>query len=117
MSLTKETLPPLLNLVHPRPAEYRRLLEAMHDTIIEKKRLRQGDLTIIPYQNWLERLESFDKQEHWSNNEKLKDVVRVHLLTLCFYVTHLLTTLHFSLHSSSATFCRCLLVQMVATMT
>ncbi|EIW83469.1 acetyl-CoA synthetase-like protein [Coniophora puteana RWD-64-598 SS2] len=70
-------IPPVLNLVHPHPAAFLELVEAMRDAVAAKKRLlsKDDDLPLVSYDEWLSRLEDLEKgQVHWAGGKKLSEV-------------------------------------------
>jgi hypothetical protein len=62
-----------VNLVHPRPVAWKALMRPIADAIFEHK-LTSVPLPLVPFSEWLEKLESCAKD---ASEETMKRIVRV----------------------------------------
>ncbi|KAJ7117635.1 hypothetical protein C8R44DRAFT_832337 [Mycena epipterygia] len=57
IALTREALPPVLNVVHPRPIAWSSMISILRDALIEAKSVAPDALQLLPFQHWLKLLE------------------------------------------------------------
>ena len=66
-------LPPVLNLVHPRPIDWDRVIRLIGDSLISQKRL-DSPLSFVSFQTWFSTLEAHAKSANQENDNELRIV-------------------------------------------
>ena len=66
-------LPPVLNLVHPRPTKWNKVIKLIGDALVSQKRLSEP-LDLISIREWFYILESHAKAANQENKNELKIV-------------------------------------------
>ena len=65
-----ELLPPVLNVVHPRPTDWNTVIKLIGDALVSKKKL-DSPIAYVPFQHWFSVLEAHANQ---GNENDLKIV-------------------------------------------
>ena len=66
-------LPPVLNVVHPRPTEWNTVIKLIGDALVLQKRLF-SPLALISFQDWFYILEAHAKAANQENKNELRIV-------------------------------------------
>ena len=66
-------LPPVLNIVHPRPTEWNTVFKLIRDALVLQKRL-DSPLALISFQEWFYILEAHAKAANQENKNELRIV-------------------------------------------
>jgi len=73
VAFAEEEPPIAVNLVHPRPIPWTALMRPVADAICDRK-VTKDPLPLIPFSEWLEKLEASAKDV---SEENMKRIVRV----------------------------------------
>jgi len=73
VAFAEEEPPVVVNIVHPRPTAWNGLVQSIADAMFERK-ITGILLPLIPFSEWLEKLERSGKN---TSEENIKRVVRV----------------------------------------
>ena len=76
-------LPPVLNVVHPRPTEWDTVIKLIGDALVLQKKL-SSPLDLIPFQEWFYILEAHAKMANQENKNELK-IVRLSFILFRSY--------------------------------
>ena len=76
-------LPPVLNVVHPRPTEWNTVIKLIGDALVLQKKLN-SPLDLIPFQEWFYILEAHAKMANQENKNELK-IVRLSFILFWSY--------------------------------
>jgi hypothetical protein len=66
-------LPPVLNVVHPRPTEWNTVIKLFGDALVSQKNL-SSPLDLVSFQEWFYILEAHAKAANQENKNELKIV-------------------------------------------
>ena len=66
-------LPPVLNVVHPRPTDWNAVIELIGDALVLQKKL-DSPLALISFQEWFYNLEAHAKAANQENRNELRIV-------------------------------------------
>ena len=66
-------LPPVLNVVHPRPTEWNTVIKLIGDALVSQKKL-SSSLDLISFQEWFYILEAHAKAANQENKNELRIV-------------------------------------------
>ncbi|KAG0702280.1 putative aminoadipate reductase [Suillus ampliporus] len=83
VAFAKEEPPIAVNLVHPRPVAWTTLMRPVTDAIFERK-VTSAPLPLIPFSEWLEKLESSAKN---ASQENIKRIPAIKLLEFMRFIT------------------------------
>jgi hypothetical protein len=72
VAFAAETPPPVLNVVNPRGAPWVEVMSSVRDAILQQTSVRSEDLAMVPFKDWLSRLE---KKAEGASPEDLVDIV------------------------------------------
>jgi hypothetical protein len=78
-----ERLPPVLNVVHPRPTDWNTVIELIRDALVLKKQFN-SPLALISFQEWFYILEAHAKAANQENENELR-IVRLISFFLEYY--------------------------------
>ena len=71
-------LPPVLNVVHPRPTDWNTVIKLIRDALVLQKKL-ESPLALISFQEWFYILEAHAKAANQENKNELR-IVRLILI-------------------------------------
>ena len=72
-------LPPVLNVVHPRPTDWNTVIKLIRDTLVSQKKL-DSPLALISFQEWFYILEAHAKAANQENKNELRIVRPIFIL-------------------------------------
>ena len=76
-------LPPVLNLVHPRPTEWNKVIEHIGDALVVQKKLSKP-LDFISIREWFYILETHAKAANQENKNELRIVSLIFIFIFGF---------------------------------
>jgi hypothetical protein len=74
-------LPPVLNVVHPRPTEWNKVIKLIGDALVSQKKI-SSPLDFISFQEWFYILEAHAKAANHENKNELRIVRLIFILFL-----------------------------------
>ena len=77
-------LPPVLNLVHPKPTDWNTVIKLIRDALVLQKKL-DSPLALISFQEWFYILEAHAKAANQENENELR-IVRLIFFFLIFTI-------------------------------
>ena len=69
----KEHLPPVLNVVHPRPTDWNRVVKLIADALVSRGKLYSRPV-FVSFQNWFSTLEAHAQAANHENENELRIV-------------------------------------------
>ena len=74
-------LPPVLNVVHPRPTDWNKVIELIGDALVLQKKV-DSPLALISFQEWFNILEGHAKAANQENGNELRIVRLIYFFVL-----------------------------------
>lgn len=85
-------LPPVLNVVHPRPTDWNTVIKLIGDALVLQKKLN-SPLTLISFQEWFYTLKARAKAANQENKIELRIVRLIFFFLLGLLKNRILTVL------------------------
>ena len=76
-------LPPVLNVVHPRPTDWNTVIKLIGNALVSQKKLN-SPLALIPFQEWFYILEAHAKAANEENENEMRIVRLIFFFVLLF---------------------------------
>ena len=83
-------LPPVLNVVHPRPTDWNTVIKLIGDALVLRKKL-DSPLDLISFQEWFYILEAHAKAANQENENELRIVRLIFFFGLTLFKNRILT--------------------------